>query len=668
MRTYHMAILGVAATALVSANLAAQTRTLDATEAAKAFGARDSVLDVSISPDGKTLAVIQPTEGRGSAVLVAKVDGSADFKPILTSSGSPDRLTDCSWASNTRLVCGIYMINTVYGDKRGVTRLMAINADGSGAKELSMRQNNNSLAIALYGGRVIDWTGGRGDGSILMTRLYIPEGTTGNLSANTREGLGVDRVDTITLSRQTVEPPNASADEYITDGRGQVRMMSIAKSNTLEQSTGSYIYRYRKKDSRDWLPFSTVTWTNYQPDGFVPQAVDPDLDVVYGFEKVNGRTGLYKIALDGSLKKELVLERPDAPIDDVLTVGRQNRVVGASWVTDRRTYTMFDPVLKGLASSLARALPKTPRISIVDASTDEQQLVVFAASDTDPGRFYFFDRATKRLSEILSVRPQMASTPLATVKAIQYPAADGTMVPAYLTLPPGSDGKNLPAIVLPHGGPTLRDEWSFDWLSQFFASRGFAVIQPNYRGSAGYGDAWFNNNAIRSWRAAIGDIDDAGRWLVNQGIADPSKLAIVGWSYGGYAALQSQVVDPTLFKAVVAIAPVTDWGKMKDDAAPYTSKPKLDAVFGDATVAEEGSPARNAARFVAPVLMFEGDVDQNVPVTQPRLMAARLKGAGKKVEYYEYKGLDHGLDDSATRADMLGKADAFLRASMSIKP
>jgi dipeptidyl aminopeptidase/acylaminoacyl peptidase len=666
MRKYGMAIAGIALTALVSANLAAQTKTLDNAEAAKAFGARDGVFDVSISPDGKTLAIIQPNEGRGSVVSIVKVDGSSDFKPVLASSGSPDRLTSCGWASDTRLVCGIYMIGPVYGKKMGLWRMMAINADGSGAKELTARQKGEALAVALNGGDVIDWTGGKGDGSVLMTRVYLPEVTTGTITGNMREGLGVDRVDTQTLSRQMVEPPNSSADEYITDGRGHVRIVSIAKSNTLDQSTGTYIYRYRKKDSRDWQTLDTVTWTNYQPDGFVPAAVDPDLDVVYGFEKVNGRTGLYKVALDGSLKKELVIERPDAPIDNLLTVGRQHRVVGASWVTERRTYTMFDPVLKGLASSLAKALPKTPRISIVDASADEQRLIVFAASDTDPGRFYFFDRTTKRLSEIMTVRPQLANVPLATVKAIQYPAADGTMVPAYLTLPPGSDGKNLPAIVLPHGGPTDRDEWSFDWLPQFFASRGFAVIQPNFRGSSGYGDAWFNNNAIRSWRTAIGDIDDAGHWLIKQGIADPSKLAIVGWSYGGYAALQSQVVDPALFKAVVAIAPVTDWGKMKDDASTYMSKPKLDAKFGDAAVAEEGSPARNSARFLAPVLMFQGDIDQNVPITQSRLMAARLKGAGKKVELYEYKGLDHQLEDSQTRADMLAKSDAFLRRALNM--
>ncbi|RRB42952.1 alpha/beta hydrolase family protein, partial [Escherichia coli] len=105
-------------------------------------------------------------------------------------------------------------------------------------------------------------------------------------------------------------------------------------------------------------------------------------------------------------------------------------------------------------------------------------------------------------------------------------AADGTQIPAYLTLPPGSTGKNLPTIVMPHGGPEARDEWNFDWLSQFFANRGYAVLQPHYRGSTGYGIAWFKENGFKSWRTAIGDVNDSGRWLIKQGIADPAKLAI----------------------------------------------------------------------------------------------------------------------------------------------
>ncbi|MDB5703524.1 MAG: peptidase prolyl oligopeptidase active site domain protein [Sphingomonas bacterium] len=240
------------------------------------------------------------------------------------------------------------------------------------------------------------------------------------------------------------------------------------------------------------------------------------------------------------------------------------------------------------------------------------------------------------------------------------------MIPGYLTLPPGSDGKNLPAIVLPRGGPDARDEWQFDWLPQFFANRGYAVLQPNYRGSTGYGAAWFQQNGFKSWKTAIGDVDDGGRWLVKQGIAAQDKMAIVGWSYGGYAALQSAVLDPGLFKAVAAVAPVTDLQMLVDREIGYTDYKIVEAQIGKGPHVIEGSPARNAGRIKVPVILFHGDLDLNVAIEQSRTMASRLKAADGNVELVEYKGLDHQLDDDQVRTEMLDKIDTFLRTSMNL--
>ena len=639
-----------------------------ADETATRFGARDDVFSVSISPDGKSLAIIQPNGSRGAIASVVNLEGTPTMTGILSSSGEPDRLTSCRWPSNTRLICGIYMVDTVFGKKRGGTRLFTLNADGSDMKVLSARGNQYSLGIALSGGNVVDWLGEDDDGSVLMTRWFVPEASTGRLVAQTREGFGIERVNTRTLTRKTVEAPNALASDFITDGRGTVRVMALAPRNTLGQSKDTEEYRYRKKGSRDWLPLSTVTYSNYRSRGFVPYAVDPDLDVAYGFDAADGRTALYKVALDGSMKKDLVLAQPNADVNGLLQIGRQGRVIGASWATEKRTSAIFDPELKAFSEALSKVLPGAPLVSIVDATADEQKVVLYAHGDTDPGQFYVYDKPTKKLTPILPVRPLLATTKLAAVKPISYPASDGTMVPAYLTLPPGSDGKNLPAIVLPHGGPTERDEWNFHWLPQYFANRGYAVIQPNYRGSSGYGEEWFQQNGIRSWRTAISDVNDAGHWLVKSGIADPAKLAIVGWSYGGYAALQSSVLDPNVFKAIVAIAPVTDFGAIRaeEERSGGSTPQSLDAVFGDAATAQEGSPARHADRIAAPVLMFHGDYDINVAVSQSRLMENRLKSAGKSVELIEYKGLDHGLEDNIARADLLERADKFLRASMKM--
>jgi dipeptidyl aminopeptidase/acylaminoacyl peptidase len=264
------------------------------------------------------------------------------------------------------------------------------------------------------------------------------------------------------------------------------------------------------------------------------------------------------------------------------------------------------------------------------------------------------------------VRPQLEGLKLAKMQPVSYPAADGKMIPAYLTLPPGGTGKRLPALVMPHGGPDARYQWGFDWLVQYYAARGYAVLQPNFRGSGGYGDDWLGGNAFRSWELAIGDIAAGGRWLVKQGIADPSKLAGVGWSYGGYAVLQSAVVDPALFKAVVAVAPVTDLGRLKDQYKWWSNRKIMSEYIGSGLHIAQASPARNAARIKAPVMLFHGIYDRNVDVDHSTLMDAKLKEAGVPHQLVTFDKLDHQLEDSEARARLLRESDAFLRKAMGM--
>jgi dipeptidyl aminopeptidase/acylaminoacyl peptidase len=202
-------------------------------------------------------------------------------------------------------------------------------------------------------------------------------------------------------------------------------------------------------------------------------------------------------------------------------------------------------------------------------------------------------------------------------------------------------------------------------MVQFFTSRGYAVLQPNFRGSAGYGEAWFGRNGYQAWDVAIGDVNDAGRWMVEQGIADPDRLAIVGWSYGGYAALLSQVVDPDLFKAVVAIAPVTDLEFLREDARAYTNFRFRDRQLGQGPHIAAGSPLRHAEKFRSPVALYHGTLDLNVNVRHSQEMAAALEKAGRQVTYVEFGDLEHSLDDSAARTRMLGSIDGFLEQSFA---
>jgi dipeptidyl aminopeptidase/acylaminoacyl peptidase len=177
-------------------------------------------------------------------------------------------------------------------------------------------------------------------------------------------------------------------------------------------------------------------------------------------------------------------------------------------------------------------------------------------------------------------------------------------------------------------------------------------------------DAWYKNNGFKSWPIAIGDVLDAGRWLVAQGIADASKLAIVGWSYGGYAALQSAVTDSGVFKAVVAIAPVTDLNDLKEESRGWSDFNLSAQFIGDGV--REASPAQNADKIKAPVLLFHAKLDRNVRFAESRHMERSLTSAGVKHELVSWDDLDHQLDDSAARAEMLRKSDAFLRQALAL--
>jgi len=655
-------MLGVMIALGLSASTLAQVQP-DAAHVAALFGARPDIEDVSLSPDGTQLAYLKPTEGQGSALYVVGAEEGAKPKFVFQVAGKPERLADCHWVSKDRIVC------TVYGAVAGQTglilpfsRIIAINADGSNGQILSTKQNQSSNGAQLGGGRVIDWLPDE-DGAVLMERYYVPDVELGKRGGSDKRGVGVDHVDTRTLAIRTIEQPIEDVDEYISDGAGTVRIRGIRKAGAGGLDLGKEIYQYRLVGDRTWQSLSELDYVNRE--GFDPVAIDKDKNVVYGRLKKDGRQALYTVALDGTKRQELVYDRPDVDVHGLIRLGRNNRVVGGYYTTDVRKQIFFDADIRKLSEALSRALPKQPIVSLVDSDSTEKKLLVFAGSDVDPGVYYLLDRNTHALRPFTEVRAGLDGLALATVKPIQYPGKDGTMIPAYLTLPPGKESaKGLPAIVLPHGGPSARDEWGFDWLSQYYAQRGFAVIQPNFRGSAGYGDVWFQKNGFKSWQTAVGDVADAGHWLVSQGIADPARLAIVGWSYGGYAALQSGVIEPGLFKAIVAIAPVTDLGLLREQSSFFTNYGITGDFIGHGAHITEGSPAQNAAKIRAPVLLFHGTLDVNVSITQSRLMAQKLKAAGAGVELVTWEGLDHYCDDSRVRADMLAKSDAFLREAM----
>jgi dipeptidyl aminopeptidase/acylaminoacyl peptidase len=665
-----MSLPGTVAAGVLLASLPLLSNAEPSFDPAKAFGARPSVEDLSLSPDGMSVAFVVPTSGQGSAVLVQSLAKGAPrtSKPILGASGKPERLGGCDWVSNQRLVCSIYGVVSGGSILEPVqfSRLVAINTDGSKLQLLSTRGSTYTRGIQLGGGSVIDWLPDE-DGAVLMSRVYLPDDHIGSHIGSSKKGIAVDRIDTLTLSSRTIEQPREDVVAYISDGRGTIRIIGVRSRRGAvgDYESGNTAYYYRKTDSRDWLPMGDVVGEEH--NGFEPVAVDHDANLAYGYKKLDGRLALYTVALDGSLKEDLVYARPDVDVGGLHQIGRRHRVVAVSYSDEFSRYHFLDPDFEKLVTSLAKALPGQPSLRVVDSSMDENKLLIRAGSDQDPGVYYLFDKKLRQLETFFAVRGELEGVKLAGVKPIHYQAADGTMIPGYLTLPPGVDTpKDLPAIVMPHGGPSARDYWRFDWLAQYFANRGYVVLQPNFRGSTGYGDDFFNKNGFRSWPTAIGDVLDSGRWLVAQGIARADRLAVVGWSYGGYAALQSAVVDPGVFKAVIAIAPVTDLPDLKEQHRQWSDFLVVTREIGEGPHVREGSPALNAAKIKVPVLLFHGEMDRNVLIQQSKEMNDRLAAAGVPHELVTWPDLDHQLDDSAARAEMLRKSDAFLRRVLGL--
>ena len=649
-------LLAAASAAAWAQSAAGQVKTSDLNAAL--FGSRESAIAVHLSPNGNLVSYVAPSPGGGAVAFIANVQ-SGEAKPFLNSGKGAEKLRWCAFVTDRRLVCRYTAIINDAGVLLPFGRLIAINSDGSDMKELGQQSSFYDAGYRQFDGDIIDWLPG-GGGSVLMERQYVPEqGKGGTRMVRTKNGVGVDRIDTVSLKLTPVEGARNDVGFYLSDGLGNVRLMALTGvENGVYDAmlTGKTRYFYRATGSRDWKPLTDFV----KDEDFEPLAVDATSNSLYVLKPLDGRKALYRIRLDGSQSTDLVASNPKVDIDDVIRSANGQKVIGYTYVVEKREVEYFDPEYKGLATALGRAIPNLPLIRFEDASADGNKILMFAGSDNDPGRYFVFDKQSKNLAEIMLARPELENRPLASVKTVAVTVPGGVSIPAYLTVPPGKEAKNLPAVVLPHGGPSARDEWGFDWLAQYLALHGYAVLQPEYRGSAGFGDAWLNKNGFQGWRTAISDVTASAHWLVSTGIADGNRLAIVGWSYGGYAALQSAVTEPSLFKAVAAIAPVTDLELLKQESDAYTNSRLVADCIGSGRQIADGSPLRHASQIKAPVLLVHGDMDINVHSLESEKMEAALKAAGTQVEFLRYKTLDHQLEDSGARTEMLTKIGQLL--------
>ena len=289
----------------------------DSFDAAVAFGARPNVVSLALSPDGMNVAYLTPTRGQGTALYSLNLAKGAKPRLALQTTGAPERLEHCDWVSNERLVCSVYGVvkEPTSLELIPMSRVVAVNADGSNFKMLSTRNNVHTRGLQLYGGDVVDWLPDE-EGAVLMTRLYIPDDHVGSRLGSKDEGLGVDRVDTRDLAVKRVEPPRTTTGIYLTDGRGNVRIQGLTTRKQQTQDTGIFNFSYRLKDSRDWQPLAN--YNAVDRSGFWPVAIDHDLNLVYGFKKKDGRMAVYSMALDGTLSENLVYAHPDVDVDQLI--------------------------------------------------------------------------------------------------------------------------------------------------------------------------------------------------------------------------------------------------------------------------------------------------------------------------------------------------------------
>ncbi|MET0430400.1 MAG: S9 family peptidase, partial [Microvirga sp.] len=337
-------------------------------------------------------------------------------------------------------------------------------------------------------------------------------------------------------------------------------------------------------------------------------------------------------------------------------------------VGDKGRYNFFDAKADNAWKAIIRAYPGQ-NVSLASWS-DDRRIIVVRVDDPKMGPAYaLVDLNTKRAAWIGDVYQDITAQDVAEQRVITYRAQDGLEIPGYLTLPRGKDAKSLPLIVLPHGGPASRDTLGFDWWSQALASRGYAVLQPNFRGSAGIRTG-FREAGFGEWgRKMQTDVSDGVKHLAKEGVIDPKRVCIVGASYGGYAALAGVTVEQGLYRCAVSVNGVADLRRMLLQTQMETGRRSSTLRYWSAFMGVDGardrdlegiSPAVLATRTDAPVLLIHGKDDTVVPYDQSRHMADALKKAGKKHEFVTLPGEDHWLSRGDTRLQMLQATVAFL--------
>ena len=349
---------------------------------------------------------------------------------------------------------------------------------------------------------------------------------------------------------------------------------------------------------------------------------------------------------------------------------KKDALLGVRYVTDAPRVKWFDRELIRDQIAVDRAAPDTVNL-LVDLSLDGKRMLWFGYSDQNPGQYFLADLEKHSFKPIGTRMSWIKPAQMAPMLLIKYQARDGLLIHGFLTVPEGHERKNLPMVVLPHGGPWVRDVWGYDPLVQLLANRGYAVLQMIYRGSPGYGEELYANAKRQVGRQIQDDIEDATRWAIAAGIADPSHIAILGASYGGYSALFALGHNPELYRCGVSFAGVTDWPAIYNngEVAEYKAalrywREQIGDPDKDKDFLKAISPVNFAEKITAPVLIIQGKEDRRVPPDQAKRMIAALEKSGRKPESLFVAGVAHNLGREKNRIEIFKRVVDFLEKQL----
>ncbi|WP_372948352.1 alpha/beta hydrolase family protein [Mariniphaga sp.] len=442
---------------------------------------------------------------------------------------------------------------------------------------------------------------------------------------------------------------------WMTDHDGKLRLAitSDGVNNTI---------LYRDTEEEDFRPVLTTSFK----ETVSPVIFTFDNQMVYAFSNLGrDKTALVKFDVANGNETEVLFETNEADIDGLNYSRKDKKLLAVSWTTDKDTMHFFDANAESMQKELDAKLPGY-EVSVGSHNKAEDKFMIRTYSDRTRGAYYFYDKSTKELTKLAELSPWLNEEHLCEMQPISYTSRDGLTIQGYLTLPLGYEPKNLPVVVNPHGGPWARDYWGFNPEVQFLANNGYAVLQMNFRGSTGFGKEFWESSFKQWGRTMQDDITDGVKWLIDQGIADPDRVAIYGGSYGGYATLAGLTLTPDLYAAGVDYVGVSNLFTFMNTIPPYW-KPMLDMLYemvgnpeADSLLLAEVSPVFHVDKIQAPLFVAQGANDPRVNKAESDQIVDALKARGIDVEYMVKDNEGHGFGNEENRFDFYRAMITFL--------